>query len=210
MVSLTVFILLSLLVSVILAALIFSLLIYRRSHFLDVLLPEHEGHLAAPHVLGYGSMQRGRYSAQQQGVGARTYTLQPTSSSVPNPSACGPKMHDYVIRAGGAGATAVQVVPGLLTMRTPLMATHAVVGRPSVAASLSASASRCRAQYLGRLRPAARIVGAPPVPRAAGVRVRISTLTSTSMVMKTLILTVVVFIVSDAEKSKISKSMWRR
>jgi len=100
-----------------------------------------EGHLAAPHVLGYGSMGRGRYSVQQQGMGAGTYTLQPTSSSVPNPSACEPRMHGYAIRAGGAGATAVLVVPGLLTVRTPVIATHTVIGTPSAAASASASAS---------------------------------------------------------------------
>jgi hypothetical protein len=36
-----------------------------------------------PHVLGYGSVGRGRYLAQQQqqGVGARTYALQPISLS---------------------------------------------------------------------------------------------------------------------------------
>jgi len=52
------------------------------------------GHLALPpHVLGYGSAERGRYSAQQQqSGGARTYALQPISSSVPNPSASGPRM----------------------------------------------------------------------------------------------------------------------
>ena len=94
-----------------------------------------EGHLAAPHVLRYGSVGRGRYSAQQQGVGARIYALQRNSSSVPNPSASGPRMHGYAIRAGGAGAAAVQVVHGLLTVRTLVMATHAVIGRSSVAAS---------------------------------------------------------------------------
>jgi hypothetical protein len=44
-------------------------------------------------VLGYGSVGRGRYSAQQQGVGARTYALQPISSTVPDPSASGQKTH---------------------------------------------------------------------------------------------------------------------
>ena len=74
------------------------------------------GHLA--HVLGYGPAGRGRYSAQQQqSGGARTYALQPISSSVPNPSASRPRMHDYAIRAGGPGAQAVQVPPGLLTAR---------------------------------------------------------------------------------------------
>ena len=35
-----------------------------------------DGHLAPPHVLGYGSVGRGRYSAQQQQQqGARTYAL---------------------------------------------------------------------------------------------------------------------------------------
>ena len=101
-----------------------------------------DGHLAPPpHVLGYGSVGRGRYSAQQQQQqGARTYALQPISSSVPNPSASGPRMHDYAIRAGGAGAQAVQVAPGLLGVRTPVMAaSHAVIGGSSVAASASAS-----------------------------------------------------------------------
>jgi hypothetical protein len=64
--------------------------------------------------------------------------LRPTSSSVPNPSASGPRMHDY---AAGAGAAVLQVAPGLLTVRTPVMATHAVIGRSSVAPSASASAS---------------------------------------------------------------------
>ena len=102
------------------------------------------GHLALPpHVLGYGSAGRGRYSAQQQqSGGARTYALQPISSSVPNPSASGPRMHDYAIRQGGPGAQAVQVPPGLLSVRTPMMATsHAVIGGSSVAASASAPAS---------------------------------------------------------------------
>ena len=47
-------------------------------------------------MLGYGSVGWGRYPAQQQqqGMGARTYALQPISSSVPNPSASGPMMHD--------------------------------------------------------------------------------------------------------------------
>jgi len=104
-----------------------------------------DGHLAPPpHVLGYGSVGRGRYSAQQQqqGAGARTYALQPISSSVPNPSASGPRMHDYAIRAGDAGAQAVQVAPGLLGVRTPVMApSHAVIGGSPVAASASVSAS---------------------------------------------------------------------
>ena len=37
------------------------------------------------------------------------------------------------------------------------MAAHAVIGRSSVVAAASASASRCRVRYLGRLRPAARL-----------------------------------------------------
>jgi len=66
----------------------------------------------------------------------------PYSSTVPNPSASGPRMRDYAIRAGGAGAAAVQVVPGLLTVRTPVMATsHAIIGGPSVAVSAWAAAS---------------------------------------------------------------------
>ena len=101
-----------------------------------------DGHLAPPpHVLGYGSVGRGLYSAQQQQQqGARTYALQPISSSVPNPSASRPRMHDYAIRAGGVGPQAVQVAPGLLSVRTPVMApSHAVIGGSSVAASASAS-----------------------------------------------------------------------
>jgi hypothetical protein len=43
------------------------------------------GHLPPPppHVLGYGSVGRGRYPVQQQqqGVSARTYVPQPISSS---------------------------------------------------------------------------------------------------------------------------------
>ena len=61
-------------------------------------------HLAPPPpVLGYGSVGRGWYSAQQQhqGTNARMYGLQPISSSLPNPSASGLRMHNYVIRAGG-------------------------------------------------------------------------------------------------------------
>ena len=46
---------------------------------------EDDGHLASP----------------QQG--ARTYALQSISPSVPNPSASGPRMHDYAICAGRAG-----------------------------------------------------------------------------------------------------------
>ena len=37
------------------------------------------------------------------------YRLQPISSSVPNPSASGPRAHGYAIRAGGPGGAAVQV-----------------------------------------------------------------------------------------------------
>jgi hypothetical protein len=49
-------------------------------------------------------------------------------------------MHDYAIRASGAGAQAVQVAPGLLGVRTLVMATSlTVIGRSSVAASASAS-----------------------------------------------------------------------
>jgi hypothetical protein len=84
----------------------------------------------------------GRYSAQQQsaGAGARTYALQPISSSVPNPSASGPRMHDYAIRASGAGALAMQVAPGLLGVRISVVATsHALIGGFSVATSASAS-----------------------------------------------------------------------
>ena len=70
-----------------------------------------------PHVSGYGSVGRWRYSAQQQqqGTSARMYALQPISSSVPNPSASGLRMHDYAIRAGGPGWAAVQVTPRLLS-----------------------------------------------------------------------------------------------
>ena len=108
--------------------------------------PEEGGdgdvHPHPPHVLGYGSVRRGRYSAQQQGEGARTYALQPISLSVPNPSVSGPRMHEYEIRAGRAGAPAVQVAPGSLSVRTPVMApSHAVIGGSTMAASASASAS---------------------------------------------------------------------
>ena len=108
--------------------------------------PEEGGdgdvHPHPPHVLGYGSVRRGRYSAQQQGEGARTYALQPILLSVPNPSMSGPRMHEYEIRAGGAGAPAVQVAPGSLSVRTPVMApSHAVIGGSTMAASASVSAS---------------------------------------------------------------------
>ena len=57
------------------------------------------------------------------------YGLQPISSSVPKPSASGLRMHDYAIRAGGPGGAGVQVAPGLLSARTPLMTpNHAVIG----------------------------------------------------------------------------------
>jgi len=57
------------------------------------------------------------------------YGLQPISSSVPNPSASGLRTHDYAIRAGGPGGAAVQVAPGLLRARTPVMTTnHAIIG----------------------------------------------------------------------------------
>ena len=40
-------------------------------------------------------------------MGTRTHALQPISSSVLDPSASGPRMHDYAIRAGGAGAAVI-------------------------------------------------------------------------------------------------------
>ena len=64
------------------------------------------------------------------------------ASFVPNPFASGPRMHDYAIRAGGMGALAVPVAPGLLGVRAPVITTsHAVIGGSSMAASASASAS---------------------------------------------------------------------
>jgi hypothetical protein len=95
----------------------------------------------------WGMVGRGRYLAQQQqgagaGAGARTYALHPISLSVLHPSASRPRMHDYAIRAGGSGGQAVQVAPGLLDMKTPVMATsHAVIGGSSMGASTSASSS---------------------------------------------------------------------
>ena len=71
-------------------------------------------------MLGYGLVRTGRYSTQQQQQqGTRTYALHPIPSSVPNPSASGPRMHGYAIRASGAGAQAVQLAPvcGLLSSR---------------------------------------------------------------------------------------------
>jgi hypothetical protein len=97
-----------------------------------------EGHLAAPHVLGYASLGWGRYSAQQQGVDARTYALRPISSSVPNSSASRLRMHDPC-RWWGCGSCSG--CPGLLTVRTPVIAAHAVIGKSSVATFTSASAS---------------------------------------------------------------------
>lgn len=77
---------------------------------------------------GLLSLGQSRYSPQQQqSVGARTYTLRPISSSVPNPSG-GPRTHDYAIRA--SGAQAVQVAPRLLGLKTPLTTTHEIIGEP--------------------------------------------------------------------------------
>jgi hypothetical protein len=104
-----------------------------------------------------------------------------------NGGASGPRMHDYAIRAGAA---AIQAAPGLLSARTPVMTTnHAVIRGCSGAASASASASGTLGVALAR--------------RAVQVRVR------ASMMMMTLILTAVVFIVSDPDKSTTSKLMSR-
>ena len=88
--------------------------------------------------------EQGGEGEQGVGVGARTFALQPISSSVPNPSGtgAGPGMHDYAICAGAVGAQAVQVIPGLLGANAPVMMTsHAVIGGSSMAASASASES---------------------------------------------------------------------
>ena len=102
-------------------------------------------------MLGYGLVRTGRYSTQQQQQqGARTYALHPISSSVPNPSASGPRMHGYAIHASGAGAQAVQLAPGFLGVRTPVMATSLTfIGGSSVAASVLASASATLSVALG-------------------------------------------------------------
>ena len=49
-------------------------------------------------------------------------------------------MHDYATWAGGVGAQAVPVAPGLLGVNAPVMTSHAVIGGSSMAASASASA----------------------------------------------------------------------
>ena len=175
--------------------------------------PEEGGdgdvHPHPPHVLGYGSVRRERYSAQQQGTGARTYALQPISLSVPNPSMSGPRMHEYEIRAGGAGAPAVQVAPGSLSVRTPVMApSHAVIGGSTMAASASASASVPRSVLLGYRRPATRIARVPPARRAVRMRIRMSVLTPT-LTSTTETNTFIRTIVANDGKSKIARWMWR-
>jgi hypothetical protein len=96
-----------------------------------------------------------RYSVQH-GVGARTYAFQPISSSVPNPSVSGPRMHYYAIRAAGAGAKVLQVAPGLLTVRTPVMATGMRLLEGLrwllLLPHQRLCRSRCRARCLGRRR----------------------------------------------------------
>ena len=173
-----------------------------------------DGHLAPPHVLGYGSVGRGRYSAQQQQQqGARTYALQPISSSVPNPSVSGPRMHDYAMRAGSAGAQAVQVALGLLGVRTPVMAaSHTVIGGSSMAASVSASA----------LLSVSRSVSGASSSRRLDSKSTTSTTSSSEDVDIDIDIDSdvhsdedvdshrVVFIVFDTDKSRISKLMWRR
>jgi len=115
--------------------------------------PDDEDVHSAP---GPGALPVSGYGlAHYPGAGARTtktYALQPISSSVPNPSGAGPRMHDYSIRVGGGGvgAQAVQVAPGLMGVRTPVMApatvttlgaggadAHAIIGGSSVPASAS-------------------------------------------------------------------------
>ena len=179
--------------------------------------PEEGGdgdvHPHPPHVLGYGSVRRGRYSAQQQGEGARTYALQPISLSVPNPSVSGARMHEYEIRAGRAGAPAVQVAPGSLSVRAPVMApSHAVIRGSTMAASASASASVPRSVLLGYRRPATRIARVPPARRAVRVRIRMSVLTPT-LTSTTETNTFIRTIVANDGKSKIARWMrrgWRR
>ena len=69
---------------------------------------------------------------------------------MPNSSGAGgagPRMHNYVIRASGAGEQGVQVAPGLLGIRTPVKTNTTIggvggVGRAIIGGSLaSASAS---------------------------------------------------------------------
>ena len=67
--------------------------------------------------------------------------------------------------------------------------------------------SRCRSRFLECRTPTARIARVPGTRRAVEVQVRMSTLTS-ALVMNTLILTAVVFVVSDTDESTIS--MWTR
>ena len=104
------------------------------------------------------------------------------------------------------GARAVQAAPELLNVRTPVTATamgvgaerHVVVGESLASASTFVPLSVPRSVH-----PAARIARGSRTRRALQVGVR------TSMALMTLILIAVVFIVSDAKKSKVSKSMWR-
>ena len=106
------------------------------------------------------------------------------------------------------GARAVQGAPELLNVRTPdpVMATAMGVGAARhviVAESLASASTLVPLSVPRRVLPAARIARVPRTRRALQVGVR------TSMALTTLILIAVVFIVSDAEKSKVSKSIWR-
>jgi len=95
---------------------------------------EGDGHLPPPppHVLGYGSVGRG--SIQRSSNSNRVRGRTPAYFVVcAYPSASAPRMHDG-IRASGAGAQAVQVAPGLLGVRTPVMVSRSVPG---------VSSSRC-------------------------------------------------------------------
>jgi len=79
----------------------------------------------------------GRYSAQQQGVCEDIYG---SAHFVVCICVWTKDARSCDLR-GWCGAAAVLVVPGLLTVRTPVVATHAVIGTPLAAASASASAS---------------------------------------------------------------------
>jgi hypothetical protein len=145
-----------------------------------------DGH-PPPHVLGYGLVGgdgiRRSSSSSKMGVRGRMRSSSFRRLCLTRLSASGPRMHDYAIRAGALEGPLELLL--LLLLRQRLW--H----------------SRCRAWCLELRHPAARMARVLRARRAVKVRVR------TSMVMKTLILTAVVFIVSDHDKSRISKLMSR-
>ena len=144
--------------------------------------------------------------------------LQPISSSEPNLSASGPRMHDYAILAGGSGAAAVQVAPGLLGVRTLVMTTamsggaagHATTGGPasaSVPFSVSRSVSGAPSSRRSDSKSTTSTTSSNSASEDADIDIDIDV--DGNIVMKTLILTAVVFIVSAADTIRTLKLMWR-